>query len=255
MVRKLLACLMAALLVPMAALADVQVIDDANILTAGEEAEITAIIDRMESKAAVDVVVLTTRDTPVDNTYSMTFVRDYADDYYDYNGYGVGPDHSGMLFLVDMHNRIMWISTCGSMISTITDDREDAILDAAYTYMSEGDYGRAISRAMEKTERCLYNWLSAVDMLIAAGGGVLIALSILGAVSGSYNLKGSTYSYDLAQNSASTMLRDDEEYLRQAVTRTARSTGSSSGGSGRSGGGGVHRSSSGRSHGGGGRRF
>lgn len=252
--KKLLSLLMLMLLLPAAALAETQVVDDAMILTAEEEERITKIIDTIEARAEVDIVVLTTRDTPVDNTYDMRYARDFADDYFDYNGYGRGTERSGMLFLVDMHNRIMWLSTSGSMIQAISDDEVDAILDAAYNAVSNGDYASGIVAGMKRTARCLYNWLSGIDLLIAAAGGAAVAAVILLSVKGSYNLKGSTYAYALQQNSDFTMTRDDEAYLRQTVTRMARSTGSSGSGGGHSGGS-SHRSSSGRSHGGGGRRF
>lgn len=257
MVRKLLLVILAVLLfVPCAANAsDAQVVDDAAIITPDMEQAITAVIDQMEAVAEekgqpIDIVVLTTYDVPTDNSYSMTGIRDYADDYYDYNGYGAGSQHSGMLFLVDMNNRAMWISTCGSMISTINQSRIDAILDAAYNEMHYGDYGAAILHAMQKTDGYLFNRITAVDLLIAAVAAVVVVIVIVNSVSASYNLKGSTYSYPLNANAACTLTRDEEHFLRQHVTRTARSTGGGS-----SGGGGVHRSSSGRSHGGGGRRF
>ena len=85
---------------------------------------------------------------------------------------------------------------------------------------------------------------------------VLVAVFFVVTVSARYNLKGSTYRYDMQGNSSFALLADDEQYLRQTVTRTARVTVSSSGGGGGgSRGSGSHRSSSGRSHGGGGRRF
>lgn len=260
MVRKLMAvcCILALLILPGAALAasGAQIVDDANIVSADMEKQISDVIDQMEATAdekgrPVDIVVLTTYDVPTDNSYSMTGIRDFADDYYDYNGYGAGSQHSGMLFLVDMHNRAMWISTCGTMITTISQSRIDAILDAAYNEMHYGDYGEAILYAMQKTDGYLFNRLTAIDLLIAAVAGAVVVFIIVSTVSSSYSLKGSTYSYPLSTNATCKLTRDDEEFLRQHVTRTARSTGGgSSGGSG-----GVHRSSSGRSHGGGGRRF
>lgn len=259
MVKKLLLAIIAALLLmPCAAYAasGAQVIDDAGIITPDMEQAISAVIDETELTAEekgrpVDIVVLTTYDVPTDNSYSMTGIRDYADDYYDYNGYGAGSDYSGMLFLVDMNNRAMWISTCGSMISTISQSRIDAILDAAYNDMHYGDYGDAILHAMQMTDGYLFNRITAVDLLIAAGAAIAVVLVIVKSVSAAYSLKGSTYSYSLNKNASCKLTRDEEHFLRQHVTRTARSTGGGSSG----GGGGVHRSSSGRSHGGGGRRF
>ncbi len=281
MVKKLFAFLLVALmLLPAAALADTQVIDDAGLFTTSEIAEMTRIINDIEDKHQVDIVILTTSDTPDDYSDSMYRVRDYADDYYDQHGYGMGPDDSGLLYLIDMNNRVQWISTGGVMREYIDDSREEDIFDATADYMRYGDYGKATIRAMEMVsymmdkgreegtflydevtgERLsgIYNALTTGEMGVAAVCGVIVALVIVFSVSAGYNLKGNTYSYDLGKNSSLYMNRDKDHFLRETVTRTARVTSSGngcSGGGGRSGGSGVHRSSGGVSHGGGGRRF
>lgn len=277
--RLLLTLLLAALLLPTAALAEAQVIDDANAISADMEQRITEIIDRVERKHQVDLVVLVTYDVPDDYSDSLYRVMNYADDYYDNGGYGMGEDFSGMLYLIDLNNRVQWISTGGVMMEYINDYREERILDAAEMYLQRSDWGRAAFAAMEMTEEFmnqgrekgmflydettgrrlsgLYNPLEPFEILIAAAAGVAVAVGFAAAVKGRYSLKGSTYHYDVNANSDCTLTADDEQYLRQSVTRMARSTGGGGGhsGGGRSGGSGVHRSSSGRSHGGGGRRF
>lgn len=278
MVRKLLPVLLI-LLLPVIVLADVQVIDDANLFNPGEVTEMIDTIARIEREHQVDVVVLTTNDVPTDYSEEMWRVRNYADDYYDNGNYGMGPDHSGMLILLDMHNRVMWLSTGGVMIEYINDSREERILDDAYWYLEVQDYGKAMIAALERVESYMnkgreegtflydevtgerlsgiYNALTMGEMGVAglAGGG--LALVIYMSVSGSYNLKGSTYSYDRNANTSVRLTKDDETFVRQFSRRALRNTGShgSSGGGGRSGGSGVHRSSGGMRHGGGGRRF
>ncbi len=261
------------------AFADVQIIDDARLITVEEMVLMLNIIESVEEKHQVDLVVLTTEDTPYDDTYEMYYVRNYADDFYDNGGYGMGPDDSGMLILLDMHNRVMWLSTAGVMMEYINDSREESILDDAYEYLSYGEYGKAIIAALETTsyymdkgreegtflydevtgERLsgVYNALTSGEMLAAGVGGVFVALWMLLGVGSSYDLKGSTYRYDRQENGDLSFTRNDETFLHRTVTRRARPQHTSSGGGGgrSSGGGGVHRSSGGVSHGGGGRRF
>ena len=280
MVKKLLSILIVLLVLPAIVLADEQVIDDAGLFTASEIRQMEETIARIERNHQVDMVVLTTYDVPDDYSDSMWRIRDYADDYYDRGGYGMGPDFSGMLILLDMNNRVIWLSTGGVMIDYITDRREEDILDRAYSYLSYGSYGSGINAALSRVEHYInkgreegsfrydevtgerlsgyHNALTTGEIGVAAlvGGGV--ALVIFLSISGSYSLKGSTYAYDRSANSAITFTRDDEMFVRQFTRRTPRSTGthgSSGGGGHRSGGSGVHRSSGGRSHGGGGRRF
>jgi len=278
MVKKLLCTLLlAALLVP-AALADHQVIDAANEIDAAMEQQISDVIDRVEANHQVDLVVLVTYDVPDDYSDSLYRVRDYADDYYDNGGFGMGEDDSGMLILLDMNNRVMWLSTGGVMMEYINDAREEDILDAASYYLSWNDYGDAIIAALDRVERLMekgraegtflydevtgkrlggiYNALTSSEMMVAAIAGAAIALVVYMSVGGSYSLKGSTYSYNRSANANVTFTRDDEVFVRQFSSRTPRNTGShGTSGGGRSGGSGVHRSSGGRSHGGGGRRF
>lgn len=257
-----------------------QVIDDANMFTADERQRMTEIILEIEQKHQVDLVVLTTRDTPYDPSDSLWRVRDYADEYYDDGGYGMGADGSGMLLLLDMHNRAMWLSTGGVMIDYINDDREEDILDHAYDRLVEGDYGGAMIAALNRVshwmdagrregffrydevtgERIggLYNALTPMEAAVAAVAGLAVAAAVYLSVSAAYNLKGSTYTYDRAANTSVTLVRDDQFFLRKRVHRSPIVTGNGSGGhsgGGRSGGSGVHTSSRGVSHGGGGRRF
>lgn len=279
---RMLLLMAAVLLLSLTAQADGagQVIDDANVFTADECQRMTEIILEIEQKHQVDLVVLTTRDTPYDPSDSLWRVRDYADEYYDDGGYGMGADGSGMLLLLDMHNRAMWLSTGGVMIDYINDDREEDILDHAYDRLVEGDYGGAMIAALNRVshwmdagrregffrydevtgERIggLYNALTPMEAAVAAVAGLAAAAAVYLSVSAAYNLKGSTYTYDRSANTSVTLVRDDQVFLRKRIHRSPIVTGNGSGGrsgGGRSGGSGVHTSSRGVSHGGGGRRF
>lgn len=277
MVKKMIPFLLALLLIPLSALADGQIVDDANLFTAAEIQTMESIIARIESEHQVDMVVLTTYQTPDDYSESLWRVRDYADDYYDNGGYGMGADDSGMLILLDMNNRVMWLSTGGVMMEYINDAREEDVLDRAYTSLSQGHYGQAMIDALTRVETLmnkgraegtflydestgrrlsgLHNALTSGEIMLAGIGGAAAALMVFLCVHGSYNLKGSTYSYNLGENASVLLTRDDEAFVRKFVNRTPRNTGSHGSGGGRSGGSGVHRSSGGVSHGGGGRRF
>lgn len=279
---RMLLLMLLILLLPVSALAEdaAQVIDDAGLFSAEEIRRMTEIIDRVESAHQVDLVVLTTRDTPYDPSDSLWRVRDYADDYYDNGGYGMGEDDSGMLILLDMNNRVMWLSTGGVMIDYINDDREEDILDHAYEKLRAGDYGGAMIAALDRVAHFMdagrkegffrydeatgkriggiYNALTPMETAVAAIAGLVVAVAVYCAVSAAYNLKGSTYAYDRAANTDIAFTQDDHAFLRRYVRRTPIHTGGGPdghSGGGRSGGSGVHTSRGGVSHGGGGRRF
>ncbi len=260
MVRKLLAACLLLFVCCGTALADEQVIDDAGLFSLAETVKITQIIDEVEKKHQVDLAVLTTNDVPYDYSDELYILRDYADDFYDQNGYGMGPDDSGLLLVIDMNNRAMWISTAGVMREYIDDSREEQIFDDATPWMRSGAYGQATIRAMESVSRMMntgreagtflydevtgerlsgvYNPLTTGEMGFAAIAGAAVALIIALSVRSGYSLQGSTYSYDVSQHANIDLTRDSETFLRKSVSRTARST-----------------SSGGVSHGGGGRRF
>ncbi len=280
MVKRILCILLLSLLLPCVALANEMVIDDANLFSVFEINDMEQIIKRIEAEYQMDILVLTTYDVP--QTYSDYVIQDYADNYFDQHGYGLGEDDAGLLYMIDMTNRAPCISTSGVMIDYITDHRLDTLFNVSYDRLAMGDYGRAAVALLQYLERFLaegreegsfrydaetgqrlsgiYNALTGTEMLIAAAVGLAVALVMYTSVSGKYNLKGSTYRYDRGANTNCQFTKNEEQYLRQStnVIRHTTSNGGRSGG-GYSGGGrgsSVHRSSGGRSHGGGvGRRF
>lgn len=194
----------------------------------------------------------------------------YADDYYDYNGYGVGADKSGLLMLINMADRDVWISTTGKAIDIFTDNRIDAMLDGIVSHLPEGDYADACISFLTDVEtyalqgvpsgqyrieqeapyRGTY-WERAmalmtsplvilVPLLISIGATVLITLSNKGKVT----VTAQTYE----EKGSFVMTRQVNDFIREHLThvKIERNTGSGSS---------THTGGSGTSHGGGGRGF
>ena len=108
--------------------------DDANLLTDEEEAKLVEKIKRVAQNRNISLVIVTSNDVPKNKT------QEYADDFYDYGGYGLDEEKSGALLLLDMKNRQLYISTTGKMIDIIDDQREDSIFDLAISKMKSKDY-------------------------------------------------------------------------------------------------------------------
>lgn len=68
-----------------------KIIDNAGLLTSNEESNLEYLAQSIVSFYEMDVVILT-----VDNTNGAD-VTTYADNYFDYNDYGIGDDNSGVL--------------------------------------------------------------------------------------------------------------------------------------------------------------
>ena len=71
---------------------------------------------------------------------------DYADDFYDYNGYGYGDSNDGLILIVVMDTSDWWISTCGKAIKTFTDAGIEYIGEQIVPYLSNGDYYGAFDK-------------------------------------------------------------------------------------------------------------
>lgn len=278
MVKKLLCvCLVWLLLLPGAALAESRVFDNADLFTAAEILDMEAYIAQIRTDYQMDVAVLTSNDVPLNRTAS------YADNYYEEQGFGVGADHSGMLLLIDMSNRELYISTEGRMIDYITDSRLDKLLDAGYNELSRGRYGSGAMSVLNLLNTYLdqgrergsyrydavtgqrltneYNPLTFGEIMLALIVAIAAAGIFMASVSASYQLKGGAYRYGMDGNVARVLTRDEEHFVTQHVTRRVNQptppAGHHSSGSHHSSGRGsaVHHSSSGRTHGGGGRKF
>ena len=111
-----------------------RVFDQAHLFSESQistlEDSLAEFLDRYNKEA----VIVTTS-----NTHGKSSEA-YADDFYDENDFGTGSDKDGVLFLIDMDNRNIWISTSGSMIDYLEDWRIEKILDDVYPYMADSSY-------------------------------------------------------------------------------------------------------------------
>ena len=133
----------------------------------------------------MDIVIVTTNDAAGKTS------REYADDFFDYGGFGVGPDYDGILFLIDMDNREAYISTSGIAIRYLTDLRLDKILDRVFDEgLLDGDYYGAAMGFLKGTRTYLeagipsdqYNEpekvvkpkkITVIDVIIGLVGGLI----------------------------------------------------------------------------------
>ena len=126
---------------------DQKVFDLADLLSDSEE---TALQDRCIELAytlEMDIVLLTTDDAEGRSAMQV------ADDFYDEGGFGYDmPQGDGVLFLIDMDNRDIWISTCGWAISELDDYTIDQMLDNIFPNMPEADYYGAMVSFLDNLE-------------------------------------------------------------------------------------------------------
>lgn len=257
-----------------------RVFDMAGLLTKEEVAEFERIIQENRDRMKIDIVVVTTEDA------GGKSAREYADDFYDEGGYGYGRKKNGVLFLIDMDNRELYVSTGGDVIRLLTDSRIESILDDVYEGASRSDYADSVGAFLKAVDQYYqkgivsgqYNYdtetgrisihrsIRWYEMLLALAVSGFVAGSICLGVINRYEMKKErrqAANYLMAYR-ADCQFRYQEQtdnLVNKFVTTAVipRSQNHSGGGGGRSGGSSgrssTHRSSSGRSHGGGGRKF
>ena len=249
------------------------VIDQANLLTDSEIAQLEQTAAGYRSTYDMDVVILTLDSLQGKSSQAA------ADDYYDGQGYA----EDGVLFLLAMEEREWIISTSGKAIYALTDyglyEMEERILP----YLQSGDYYGAFDSFQQALPYYLDSYFAgdSIDgyvpeddqyhghtdvvyaeeegdflssLIIGCGFGLVVAAIAVLIMRMSMNTKRAQYSAgDYLKPGSYHLTTNRDMFMYSQVTKQPRpqQTNNSPGG----GGSGVHTSSSGRSHGGRGGKF
>ena len=231
-------------------------IDEADLLTDLEEQTVLSELEDIRATHNMDVVLLLV------NSIGDSTPEQFADDYYDYNGYSA----DGILLLVSMEYRDWHMSTAGYGITAFTDAGLEYIADDFLYYLSDGDYYNAsmvfaddcdffIEQARSGEPFDVDNipkepfdvFFTALFALVVAFVIALIVTSVMKAELKSVRAESRANSY--IKSGGLKLTNSNEIFLYRNVTRTVRETNNSSGGSR------THTSSSGTTHGGRGGKF
>lgn len=175
-----------------------RVVDDAMLLTADEAQELRTKLDEISSQYQCDVAIVTTDSEDIDSEYDAMA---YADDFFDYNGYGIGSGRDGIILLVSINddNRFYWFSAHGYGSIAFSDDDTETMGEQIVPYLKNGDYYSAFVCYAEMAEDLLeyartnigsdgtYVKKSAFDitrLLIAFVAGVVISFIATGIMRG-----------------------------------------------------------------------
>ena len=225
--------------------------DYADLLTPYEEEYLRDFLDEKSEYLQFDIVVVTT------NSVGGKSSQAYADDFYDYNGYGMGENYDGVLLLVNMEYREWYISTTGYGMEAITNSDVQEIGDEVASYLSYGEYGQAFQTFGDLVQREVEK---AHDSEVVDAGEIIIRLIIALFIGMGLafipvtvmkkqlnNVKAKVEAGDYVKRDQIAITEQRDLFLYRNISRRMRpkSNSSSSG----------HSSSSGRSHGGGGGRF
>ena len=235
-----------------------RVVDNAGLLTPGEKNHLMNYLNYMSVIYKADLVIVT------ENSVGGALPMDYADDFFDYNGYGIGGDRDGCLLLIVTGTRDYWVSTSGRCIKILNPYAFKKLESDALKFLREDNYNAAFNSFMEDWEKFLildlknrsynffYQWnavLVLIGWLIGLAIGSIVVLIWKKGMNTAL-LKTQADAYMIPESLAFNEKTD--KFLYSVVTKTIREHDDSPSSSG---GGRTHTSSSGRTHGGGGGRY
>ncbi len=228
-----------------------KIYDYANLITKDEEEALYNKVQEFINKYDMDMAIVTINSNPKSSSMA------YADDFYDYNNFGKGTNKTGLLFLIDMQNRNMWISTTGDAINIYTDSRINTILDYTYDKISNEDYNGCAEQFIDKASYFANKGLTGGSKVVTVPKMICNSLIFAGLVTIVFICIGlATHRKPKKKKEASNYITQPlklsnklDTFLDKHVSKVKIETSSSSGGSS------THSGSSGTSHGGGGRSF
>ncbi|MGN0307554.1 MAG: TPM domain-containing protein [Lachnospiraceae bacterium] len=238
-----------------------RLVDMADLLSESEEKELLSQLNEISERQKLDTVVVTV------NTLDGKTPMEYADDFYDYNGYGFGEENDGILLLVSMEDRDWWISTTGYGITVFTDAGIDYIAESFLPKLSDGDYATAFMTYAQLCDEFITQAKNGpsydngnlpkipfdfgLNLIIAIVVGLVVAFITTSIMKGQLkSVRFKATATDYLKRDSMKITQSKDLFLYKNVSRSERPKESSS-----SGGSSTHTSSSGSSHGGGGGKF
>ena len=244
-----------------------KVYDNADVLTDSEENLLRESIRDYIDAYNMDMVLV----TEINNDKST---QDYAQDFYDYNGFGIGNTNDGVLFIIDLSfgYKDVYMVTTGEAIKMYDDARINSIIDDV-AYEKDNGYYEMFNAFINSTSNYASLGVpeSNKNMYIKPNGDPAIKTSIFSLIIRSVVpaaiiativllififknkmvRKSTNANYYLKEGSVVIQNRND----RFISTHTTSYRINTDSGSSSSGGSSISRGSSGISHGGGGRRL
>lgn len=236
--------------------------DQAGILTGTQYDDLLNRLDSLSEREKIDIAIL------IEDTYSDYNYDDivkFSDDIYDSLGYGYGPNRDGVMLVLIMDTRDLYLTTVGYGIDVVTDAGRTYLFDQIKGYFSDEDYYNGFSAFIElmddfiakaksgepyDTKNLPRKPFSKSWLLISLIVGLVASMIVVGSMKAKLRTARPALaagSYVRKDSMNVSLCRD--LYLYRNVSRTKRSGSEGSGGSS------THTASSGTTHGGGGTKF
>lgn len=234
--------------------AEEKIYDFADLYTDSEEKDLYNEVNSYIQSYNMDLVIVTI------NRNNKSSPQEYADDFYDYNDFGISSNRDGVLFLIDMQNREIYMSTTGTAIEMYNDYRINEALDSVYTYMSDEDYYEGTSNYIDiikdyaasgyPNNSTISNKGDRPSIVTTMIVSLIITIIIMGILISKNKMVRKATTAEEYLNKESVNIKNISDILVSSNTTKQKIEHNTS-----SGGSSTHHSSSGGSHGGGGHRF
>ena len=223
------------------------VVDQADIIPDDVENALLTRCETIATEYEMEVAIVTTND------FEGKSAQAYADDYYDYNGYGWGENDDGMLVVYKPGaegEREIWITTHGNGSTFFFQGIREGIIADMKDYLIAEDYDKAFNMYLDRAEEQLKPGTPVIWFFVLALVGAVVGLLI----TGSMTAKNKSV---VAQNQAKVYTRQGSMMVTGAQdvyaysfvdTRPKQTSDNSNDDS-------THTSSSGRTHSGSGAKF
>ena len=223
------------------------VVDQANIIPDDVEAALIERCNAMAEEYKMEVAIVTASD------FGGLIAEAYADDFYDFNGYGYGENDDGMLVVYkpgEEGEREIWITTHGNGSGVFFQGIREGIIADMKDYLIAEDYEKAFNMYLDRAEEQLKPGTPVIWLFVLALVGAVVGLLI----TGSMTAKNKSV---IAQNQAKVYTRQgsmvvtgaQDVYAYSFVDTKPKQTSDSSDDDS------THTSSSGRTHSGSGAKF
>lgn len=228
-----------------------KIYDFADLFTEEEEQKLYQKISQYIDSYQLDLALVTISQN------NKSSPREYADDFYDYNNFGFNNTKDGLLFLIDMDNREIYMTTTGAAINMYNDYRINKALEQVYQYMTNQNYYQGVLQYIQiigdyaksglpgKQDQKNLTTTICYSIIISLIITIIIMVIL---INKNKLVRKKTTAREYLNKDSVSMKNIGEILVSTNTVRHAINHSSSSGSS-------THSGSSGRSHGGGGHRF
>jgi uncharacterized protein len=230
------------------------VIDNAGLLNGEEKAILEKMIKTISSTYNFDLVILTVKNI------GGASPTDYADNFFDKNGYGLGENRDGCIFLQVTESHDYWFNTSGRGINVLNPTAYSKLDSVVFPYLRNNNPSGAYYAFINTWENFLvldaqgrsFNFFYQYNIILMIIAWVISVLTGFIIILSWKKQMDTALAKEQADNfiipGSLAFTQQTDRFLFSTVTKIARpkSTSSSIG---------SHTSSSGRSHGGGGGKY